>query len=105
MPAEGIDGLILGVLCNEPTPWDVEELKREFREPVEVEDALARLLSRGLVLRMKGGFVITSAAGRYAHAIDGAALWRSRRRSAAASWWCGSNTTGSARRRLPNGPG
>jgi hypothetical protein len=34
-----------------------------------VQDAISRLVARGLVLRMRGGFVVASAAGRYANAV------------------------------------
>ncbi len=68
--AEAIDGSVLETLCAEPGPWARDELRREHGGSVDVDDALRRLIDRGLVLRMKGGFVIASAAGRYAHQVD-----------------------------------
>jgi hypothetical protein len=67
--AEGLDGSILNTLCEEPGPWKLAELAREHGEEVEVKDAVARLIARGLAIKMKGGFVVASAAGRYAAAV------------------------------------
>lgn len=68
--AGDIDGLVLEAMCAEPGPWTGEELEREFGERVEVADALGRLIARGLVVSMEGGFLTATAAGRYANAID-----------------------------------
>jgi hypothetical protein len=68
--AEEIDGSVLMTLCEEPSPWPMDELKREHGGGVDVVDAVGRLVRRGLVLRMDGGaYVIASAAGRYAVAM------------------------------------
>lgn len=67
--ADEIDGSVLSTLCEEPGPWPLDELKREHIEGVRVEDAIGRLVRRGLVLRLDGGLVIASAAGRYAIAV------------------------------------
>ncbi|HVW45427.1 MAG TPA: hypothetical protein VHA76_00115 [Solirubrobacterales bacterium] len=67
--AEEIDGAILATLCEEPGPWPMEELRREHGGGITVDDAVARLARRGLVLRLDGGLVIASAAGRYAVAV------------------------------------
>ena len=67
--ADEIDGAVLMTLCEEPGPWPMDELKREHVEGVRVEDAIGRLVRRGLVLRLDGGYVIASAAGRYAIAM------------------------------------
>lgn len=56
-------------MCEEPGPWRLDELGREHGRPVRVQDAISRLVARGLVLRMRGGFVVASAAGRYANAV------------------------------------
>lgn len=69
MHAESIDAWVLATLCNEPGPWRPEEVERDHGETVRVRDAISRLVSRGLALRMRGGFVVASAAGRYANAI------------------------------------
>ena len=61
--AAEIDGWVLATLCDEPGPWLLDELGREHGRPVRVQDAISRLVGRGLVLRMADGFVIASAAG------------------------------------------
>lgn len=63
---ERLEGLILQRLC-EAAPMQGAELKREFGPMAE--DCADRLRRRGLVHRMKGGFLIASVAGRHAHAI------------------------------------
>lgn len=68
--ADEIDGVILMTLCDEPGHWRMDELERELGGGVSVEDGVARLARRGLVLRLDGGFVISSAAGRYALAVE-----------------------------------
>jgi hypothetical protein len=68
--AEEIDGVILLTLCREPGQWSIDELKLALGEGVKVVDGVARLARRGLVLRLDGGFVISSAAGRYAFAVS-----------------------------------
>jgi hypothetical protein len=65
-----LDGLILQTLCDEPGPWETEELLRDFDSRVHASDSLRRLIGRGLALKMEGGFVVASAAGRYANAIS-----------------------------------
>jgi hypothetical protein len=65
-----LDGMMLQVICDEPGPWNREELLREFSSRTEASDALGRLVSRGLVLKMESGFVVASAAGRYAHSMS-----------------------------------
>lgn len=70
MYAEGIDSLVLQTLCDEPGPWVQSELEREFDEPRDVADAVGRLVRGGLAMRMEGGLVITTAAGRYAHQVE-----------------------------------
>jgi hypothetical protein len=65
-----IDSMVLQVLCDEPGPWVQSELEREFGDRVEVGDAVGRLVGRGLAIRMDGGFILTTASGRYAHAME-----------------------------------
>jgi hypothetical protein len=67
--AEEIDGSILHTLCEEPGPWPMAELERDHGERVAVQDAIGRLLRRGMVLRLADDMVIASAAGRYAVAM------------------------------------
>ena len=47
-----LDGMVLQIICNEPGPWDREELLREFDSRVHASDALRRLIARGLVLEV-----------------------------------------------------
>jgi hypothetical protein len=68
--AEQLDRTVLQFVCNEPGPWSREELLREFDSRVEAADALGRLIARGLILEMEGGFVVASASGRYAHSMS-----------------------------------
>jgi hypothetical protein len=68
--AEEMDRVVLGTLCREPGPWGLDELTRVLGPGVDVEDAVNRLRRRGLVLRMEGGLIISSAAGRYAVAVE-----------------------------------
>ncbi|HEY2478521.1 MAG TPA: hypothetical protein VGI17_07310 [Solirubrobacterales bacterium] len=68
--AEQLDGAVLATLCGEPGPWPIGELMREYEGSLHARDALMRLINRGLVLRIGDDLVVTSAAGRYAHAVD-----------------------------------
>jgi hypothetical protein len=68
--AKEMDGVVLMTLCREPGPWALDELTRVLGPGVHVEDAVNRLRRRGLVLQMKGGLVASSAAGRYALAVE-----------------------------------
>ena len=63
-----MDNQVLGLLCGEG-PLTVFELEREMGG-VCGADAVERLVRRGLAHRIEGGFVIASAAGRHANAID-----------------------------------
>lgn len=44
------DNLILTFMLDEPYPWTVEEIGREFRDPGYASDAVGRLASAGLVI-------------------------------------------------------
>jgi hypothetical protein len=66
MYAEELDSLVLETMCREPGSWTKEELRREFRGQVGAVDALGRLVVRGLVVGLEGGFFAATAAGRYA---------------------------------------
>ena len=68
--AEGIDSLVLGTMCEEPGPWTTVELRREFDGDLDAEDALARLVARGLIVKLEGDFFASTASGRYAHAVE-----------------------------------
>lgn len=69
---EQLECLILQRLC-EAGPLQEAELEREFG--TDAEDCMGLLRRRGLAHRMKGGFLIASAAGRHAHAVgEGASL-------------------------------
>jgi hypothetical protein len=69
MQGEPIDGVLLRLLSDVPGPWQMTELEREVGEPRAVRDAVGRLVGAGLAHRMKGGFLIASAAGRHADEI------------------------------------
>jgi hypothetical protein len=68
--AEGIDSLVLHTMCEEPGPWTKEELRREFDGNIDAEDAVARLVARGLAVKVKGDFFAATASGRYAYAVE-----------------------------------
>jgi hypothetical protein len=68
--AEEIDSLVLATLCGEPGPWTRDELRREFDGQVAADDALTRLVARGLVTKLEGDFFAATASGRYAHEVD-----------------------------------
>jgi hypothetical protein len=70
MDYERLEALILQRLC-EAGPLKQAELEREFGS--FVDDCADRLRRRGLAHRMKGGFLIASAAGRHAHRIASSA--------------------------------
>ena len=69
MQADRIDGWILERLCETPGPWAIADLERELGGHAPVADGIGRLVSGGLALRMEGGFVVASNAGRYASEI------------------------------------
>jgi hypothetical protein len=68
--AEEIDSLVLETMCDEPGPWTKAELRREFDGNIDAEDAVSRLVARGLAVKVKGDFFAATASGRYAHQID-----------------------------------
>jgi hypothetical protein len=68
--AEELDSLVLRTLCEEPGPWTKEELRREFDGNLDAEDALARLVARGLAVKLEAGFFAATASGRYAHVVE-----------------------------------
>ncbi|HTT93755.1 MAG TPA: hypothetical protein VMF55_03730 [Solirubrobacterales bacterium] len=67
--AEGIDSLVLQTMCEEPGPWTKAELRREFDGNLDAEDAVSRLVARGLAVKVKGDFFAATASGRYAHEV------------------------------------
>jgi hypothetical protein len=64
---EELDALILKRLC-EAGSLQEKELEREFCS--DAEDCMGLLRRRGLAHAMHGGFLIASAAGRHAHALE-----------------------------------
>jgi hypothetical protein len=68
--ADEYDSLVLGTLCGEPGAWTMEEIVREFGYPLKAEDAVNRLAMRGMLVKLESGLIITTAAGRYACAIE-----------------------------------
>jgi hypothetical protein len=69
LEAEQIDSLFLEALCEWPGPWSMDDLERVLAVGPRGRDAVGRLVSGGLVLRMAEDFVVASAAGRYAKAV------------------------------------
>jgi hypothetical protein len=67
MQDERIDALVLGLLSEAPGPWQMHEVERELGRGAQ--DGIGRLVDKGLAHRIDGGFVFTSAAGRYANAV------------------------------------
>ncbi|MBS1881787.1 MAG: hypothetical protein JSS97_02390 [Actinobacteria bacterium] len=64
-----MDVAVLDRLC-ESGPWTPAELVRELNR--DAIDAIGRLVEKGLAHRLDGReFVVASAAGRYAHQMDG----------------------------------
>jgi hypothetical protein len=64
---EARESAILNRLC-EACPLSLPELMREFGD--FADDAVGRMTRRGLVNRLDGEYLIPSAAGRHANAID-----------------------------------
>jgi len=67
MDYEQLEALVLKRLC-EAGPLQEAELEREFG--TGAEDCMGLLRRRGLAHAMQGGFLIASAAGRHAHALE-----------------------------------
>lgn len=55
--ADRIDSLVLQTMCDEPRPWTKAELRREFEGDIDAEDAVSRLVARGLVAKVSGDFL------------------------------------------------
>lgn len=68
--AEGIDSLVLMMMCDDPGPWTKAELRREFDGNLDAVDALARLVAGGLAVKLEGDFYAATASGRYAHQVE-----------------------------------
>jgi hypothetical protein len=62
------DRAIIDVLVDNPGPWAVAELQREFKNPLAVKDSLSRLVGVGMVHQFEG-FVFASRTATRAHAI------------------------------------
>jgi len=63
------DRAIIDALTDDPGPWAVVELQREFLNPLAVEDSLNRLVGVGMVHRIGDGFVFASRTAKQAAAI------------------------------------
>lgn len=64
------DEAIMGLLMlDRPALWSVEEVEREFGDPVVAMDSLVRLTRAGLVHRIDG-FVFPTRAAVEARALD-----------------------------------
>lgn len=63
------DRAIIDALIDDPGPWAVVELQREFLNPLTVEDSLNRLVGVGMVHRLGDGFVLATRTAKQAAAI------------------------------------
>jgi hypothetical protein len=64
-----IDCVVLSFMFNEPWPWSVEEIAREYGDTTEAAASIRRLTETGLVHRL-GEFVIPTHAARRAAEIE-----------------------------------
>ncbi len=62
------DRAIMDALIDDPGPWAVVELQREFSNPLSVLDSLNRLVGVGMVHRFDG-FVFAGRTAKQAAAI------------------------------------
>jgi hypothetical protein len=62
------DRSIMDVLIDDPGPWAVEELQREFLAPIAVLDSLNRLAGVGMIHRLDG-FVFATRTAKQAAAL------------------------------------
>ena len=65
------DRSIMDVLLDDPGPWAVEELQREFLAPIAVVDSLNRLAGVGMVHRLDGFGFATRTAKQAAALFEG----------------------------------
>lgn len=65
------DRSIMDVLLDDPGPWAVEELQREFLAPIAVVDSLNRLAGVGMVHRLDGFVFATRTAKQAAALFEG----------------------------------
>ena len=65
------DRSIMYVLLDDPGPWAVEELQREFLAPIAVVDSLNRLAGVGMVHRLDGFVFATRTAKQAAALFEG----------------------------------
>jgi hypothetical protein len=65
------DRSIMDVLLDDPGPWAVEELQREFLAPIAVVDSINRLAGVGMVHRLDGFVFATRTAKQAAALFEG----------------------------------
>lgn len=65
------DRAIMDVLLDDPGPWAVEELQREFLAPIAVVDSINRLAGVGMVHRLDGFVFATRTAKQAAALFEG----------------------------------
>ena len=63
------DRSIMDVLFDDPGPWAVAELQREFKAPIPVLDSLNRLAAVGMVHRLGDEFVFATRTAKQAAAL------------------------------------
>jgi len=61
----------MDVLLDDPGPWAVEELQREFLAPIAVVDSINRLAGVGMVHRLDGFVFATRTAKQAAALFEG----------------------------------
>ncbi len=59
------------LLVNDPGLWAVADLQREFRNPLDLEDSLNRLVGAGMAHRVGEGFVMASRTAKQASEMFG----------------------------------
>ena len=65
------DRSIMDVLLDDPGPWAIEELQREFLAPIAVVDSINRLAGVGMVHRLDGFVFATRTAKQAAALFEG----------------------------------
>ena len=63
------DRAIIDVLIDDPGPWAVAELQREFLEPIPVLDSINRLAAVGMLHRLGDEFVFATRTAKQAAAL------------------------------------
>jgi len=68
-PDDVSERAIMDALIDDPGPWTVEEVQREFSNPIAVLDGLARLAGVGMIHRIGDEFVFATRTAKQAASI------------------------------------